>query len=114
MLGLPIYAVFYIIRRNNRKKREKAAEKDYQYRLSGTIAEHGKPSRTIRYEDKYMLIYEERKQLYIEGQMLEWNNIVDIRIPEEHEVYETDNSNMVKRSLLGWLLFVVICFQFSN
>ncbi len=105
IIGLPIYGIIYFIRKNKRKKEEEESERNYNYRLSGTIAEYGKPSRTIRYEDKYMLIYEDKRMLYLEGKLLDWNNIVDVRIPQEHEVYETDNSNMVKRSLLGWLLF---------
>lgn len=101
----PIFIILVIVKVHNQKKNERKAEKDYNDRLNGTIVVHGEPSRTIRYDDKYMLIYENRKMIYIEGQMLEWNSIIDYRIPQEHEVYETDNSNMFKRSLLGWLFF---------
>lgn len=102
---LPILIIWVIIKVYIQKKNEQKAEKDYNERLSGSIVMYGKPSRIIRYEDKYMLIYEDKRMLYLEGQLLDWNNIMDVRIPQEHEVYETDNSNMVKRSLLGWLLF---------
>lgn len=100
-IAIPALVIWILTRRHLRKKREA----NYNERLNRTIAEYGIPSKAIRYDYDYMLIYENRKELYIQGQIIQWNNIVDFRIPHEHNVYETDNSNMFKRSFWGWLIF---------
>lgn len=80
-------------------------EDQYNQRLNGKINQYGVPERIIRYDDKFMLIYTERQKLFLEGNFLSWSSITGVRQATTHDIREVDNSNMLKRSFWGWLLF---------